>query len=120
MKLKDKMDICSKLRSEYNHNFKSDPLITRSFHDLLWQINVNGMLDTEEKPVLFHVDVLGEHGTELILAYSSGGFKRTSVYFVSDDYNHCSDIAEELNEKFFGFDEPTQMRLISLSMGLGK
>lgn len=106
----------SNLKKEYNHNFKSGGILFRSFHDLLWQIAINGMLEDEKDPVIFHVDVTAKNGNELILAFSSGGYKKTGVYFVNEDYSKCCDIAEEINEKFFQIDKDEQMELMAKSM----
>lgn len=86
-----------KIREKFNQHFNPK---TRSIHDLLWQINNNGMLDSEKEPVIFHVDVTNE-GNEVVLAFYSGGYKQTGVFFIENDYRKCCDIIEELNEVFF-------------------
>lgn len=115
--MKGDAKLCSDIRKEYNEHFKTGKIQYRSFHDLLWQIAINGMLDNEDnEPVSFHVDVTGKFGNQLVLAYSSGGYKNTGVYFVSSNYNECCDIAEKINERFFKIDKEEQMRLINKSM----
>lgn len=106
----------AQIREKFNHNFKTGKIEFRSFHDLLWQIAINGMLDDEKEPVIFHLDVTGENGNELVLAFQSGGFKRTGVFFIEGDYNKCSDVLEEINEMFFEFNRDTQMSIIGKSM----
>lgn len=103
----------AEIREKFNGNFKSE---FRSFHDLLWQIAINGMLDNEEEPVIFHLDVTGNSGNELVLAFQSGGFKRTGVFFIEGNYDECSKVVEEINEMFFEVDHDSQMRIISKSM----
>lgn len=114
--MKSDMKLCSDIRKKYNEHFKTGGIQYRSFHDLLWQISVNRILESEKEPVLFHVDVTGAYGNQLILAHSSGGYKNTGVYFVSEKYGECCDISEELNEIFFQIDKDEQVKLIGKSM----
>lgn len=108
----------SSLDKKYSKAFNSGDLQYRSFHDLLWQIAINGMLDDEKEPVVFTVNVRGDFGNELVLAYSSGGYKSTGVYFISNNYSDCYDLSEEINSYFFQIDKKEQMQLISKSMRL--
>lgn len=114
--MKADIKILSNLRENFNAHFKTGEMPFRSFHDVLWQIAINGMLDDEKEPVIFSVNVMGEHGNELVLAFASGGFKGTGVYFVNDNYNKCSDIAEEITSLFFQIDKEEQMKCMSRSM----
>ena len=88
----------------------------KSFHDMLWNIIVKRSLEDEKEPVIFHVNVMGEHGNELVFAYASGGFRGTGVYFISAIYTTCCDVVEKLNEKLFQIDIKEQTKLLNKSM----
>lgn len=111
--MKNDIKFLSELRKQYGGKFESEH---RSLHDLLWQIAINGMLDMAKEPVLFHVNVCGEFGNELVLAFTSGGYNSTGVYFKEGRYDICCDIAEELNSLFFQIDKDEQVKFISKSM----
>lgn len=103
------------IAKKYNGYFKTNDPKCRSLHDLLWQIVIKEMLKDEKEPVLFH-NIISEYENELVLAYSSGGYKSTGVYFINQNYNSSVDLTEKLNEDFFQIDKKEQMELISKSM----
>ncbi len=110
--MKQDATLCLELRRKYLSYFNQEH---RSFHDLLWQIAINGMLEDEKRHVIFHVDVTPE-GNQLVLAYESGGYKNTGVYFISENYNDCCNIVEQINEEFFQIDKDRQVKIIGQSM----
>lgn len=114
--MKSDVKLVNQLTKEYGQYFKTG--VFRGFNDLLRQIAVYRVLENEKEPVIFHVNVMGEHGNEMVLAYSTGGYKPTGIYFIDNNYNTCQDIAEELNEVFFQVDKEEQMKIISKSMSL--
>ena len=114
--MKADVKLLSELREKYNHEFKAGEIQFRSFHDLLWQIAINGMLDDENEPCLFHVNAGADYGNEMVIARASGGYIKTGVYFVKNVYGECCDLAEDINEVFFQIDIDEQMELMSKSM----
>ena len=116
--MKADVKLCSDLRAKYNNYFKTGEVFLRSFHDLLWQIAVNRCFKTVECPIIFHINAAVEHGNELVLAFESGGYRNTGVYFIDSNYDNCIDIAEELNELFFKVDKKDQMIIMRKSMSL--
>lgn len=93
-----------------------EPDYKTTFHtlsDLLWQILVNEVYKDER--VCFYVDVTTEHNS-LIIAYEIGGFKKTGIYFASDNYNESADICDELNKEVFGLTEEQSAKMLNISM----
>lgn len=111
-------DQLSELRKKHLNDFKMGEVQYRSFHDLLWQIRVNGAHENEE--ITFTVDVMGQFGNQLIIATDKGGYYNTGVYFVNENSNDCEKIAESISLEFFGITEEEHNHRISKSMGLTK
>ena len=105
----------SELYKKFKDYFKADPLEYRSLHDLLWQIAVNRVLEDEKDPIIFHPNVTAR-GNEMVLAYASGGYKSTGVFFTSDNWSDCHDVATEINSLFFQIDDMEQRKIMVKSM----
>lgn len=105
----------SAARKQFLKLFK-EPDYTESFAtftDLVWQILVNG--STEGKTLAFTPNV-DPKGNELVMADSKGGFLRTWIYFVSDNYNECADHCTALNEFIFNHSKEEAQKIINKSM----
>jgi len=88
-----------------------------TIHSLLWQIMINERF--KGKVVVFHV-VVSEDGCKLVVAHGLGGYWDTGVVFKSDNYNDCSDIAEEMSFKVFGHDIKEYNVIMSNSMAISE
>lgn len=97
---------------KFNKLFRID---TRSFHDLLWQIIVNETF--KGRVFCLHV-VVEEDGNHLVVAFASGGYQKTGVYFNDVDYNKCCDIVEGINEAAFKLSIEDTNLIVSNSMSL--
>lgn len=74
---------------------------------------INESLKNEK--VCFYVNVLS-YKNELLIAYESGGYKSTGIYFTSNNFGECCETSEKLSEKVFGLTKSQCTKLISKSM----
>lgn len=110
------VDKSNAIRAEFLKEFYPPNYETRfgTITDLLWQILVNEIYKNDN--VCFHVDVLSEN-YELIVAFEIGGFKRTNIFFKSEDYNECCEICARLSEKVFNLTKEQSEKLLSTTNG---
>lgn len=109
-----------KATQKLNMIFKeNEEYFIASFHNLLWQILVNGSLDKEM--CVFH-PVVTEGGLwEVVLANIQGGYNHTGCYFKpGTTYNEACDRLDILNVDVFGLELEAAAKVMDKSMKLGR
>lgn len=105
----------NKVVIDYRDNFTPPDYINsfNTFSNLIWQIVVNEIYKNEK--VCFYVDVMSEKNS-LIVAFEIGGYKKTGVNFIQDNFNFCIDLCDKLNEEVFGLSKEETVKLVNTSM----
>jgi len=113
--MENKAETRKKVIEEFNEKFYQPDYINsfQSFFDLIWQIMINDVY--EGKKMCFWIDVMDEKNN-LIVADENGGYIKTEIKFIDDNYNNCVELIEKLNTMVFGLSVEAADKLISTSM----
>lgn len=106
------LELLNVVYKQYRDLFKRD--LIHSLHDLLWQVMINKIYKEQGK-ICFHVNVRPE-GNEIVVAFESGGYRGTGLYFVSRNYNETCSYCDKINEWVFQLNKKEVMIMVSKSM----
>lgn len=96
----------------YHHHFKRQ--IPHGFHNMLWQIMVNAI---HGDALMCFYATFNDQGKVLAIVLANKPNYQIGSFFMDDmQLDDCETIATELNEKVFGIDDDTAMKIVGSSM----
>jgi hypothetical protein len=112
--MKTNVERVNEAYDEYNDNFERSP-ITGSFHNALWQLLIN---EVHKGHVFCFWVVVGSEGNQLVVAFGTGGYQETGIYFKSSNFNECCSVVEGINQSAFNLDVDDTNYIVANSMGM--